>query len=263
MSDCLTRFQVLSHLGIQEWQAEFAKNYQQDHEEIITYLAEIQHSTAITQAVTVEGFGEIREFMLNMQGALPQSNLQVNEGLQSNLYQVQKETKTLLPEFNLKRGEVQRVGEFPVSGSASMDIWEGIYLGREKVAVKVIRAVTADPRSLLRFKREVKIWGDVWKIDGGQHILPFYGFCQNDGPYPYVKRYPHVDYLDMIQKIGAGLAILHSMQPPIVHGDIKGANIMINSFGDPLIADFGVSRIVEDITGVPFSQSNGVSDSYR
>lgn len=30
-----------------------------------------------------------------------------------------------------------------------------------------------------------------------------------------------------------------------------------------MIADFGVSRIVEDITGVPFSQSNGVSDSFR
>jgi hypothetical protein len=30
-----------------------------------------------------------------------------------------------------------------------------------------------------------------------------------------------------------------------------------------LIADFGLSRIVEDITGVAFSQKNGISDSYR
>ncbi|KZP24577.1 kinase-like protein [Athelia psychrophila] len=277
MSDCLAKFQVVSHLEIHEWQKQFEKNYQQDQAEVIAYLATIDNSTAATLAATLEGFDEMREFMRNMQTALPQTDQKVNKGLQSNLYQVQKETKTLLPEFNLRRGEVSRIGEFPVSGSASMDIWEGTYLSREKVAVKVIRAVTADPRSLQRFKREVKIWGDVWKIDGGQHILPFYGFCQNDGPYPYmvspwqvngtaisyVKRYPQVDYRDIIRKIGAGISILHSMQPPIVHGDIKGANIVINSFGDPLIADFGVSRIVEDITGVPFSQSNGVSDSYR
>ena len=47
-----------------------------------------------------------------------------NAGLQSNLYQIQVDTKTLLPEFNLRRGEVTRIGNFPVSGSASMDIWE-------------------------------------------------------------------------------------------------------------------------------------------
>jgi serine/threonine protein kinase len=279
ISDCLGKFQVISHLEIHDWQSQFESNHKLDHDEIISYLAEISNSQDITLAVTVEGFAKTMAFMSNMQQALSETPTghRVNAGLQSNLYQVQMDTKTLLPEFNLNRGEVTRIGQFAVSGSASTDIWEGLYLGREKVAIKVIRSVTSDPRSLKRFKREVKVWGELWKIDGGRHLLPFYGFCQNDGPYPYtvspwqpngtainyVKKYPDIDYVQMIRSIGEGIRILHSMDPPVVHGDIKGSNIFINAQGHPLIADFGVSRIVEDITGVPFSQSNGVSDSYR
>jgi len=283
ISDCLSQFQVVSHLEIHselhDWQSRFDSCQKQDHDEIIEYLAEIANAGKITQAALAENNRMLHGVMSSMQNALAENPMghRTNAGLQSNLYQIQVDTKTLLPEFNLKRGEVTRIGNFPVSGSASMDIWEGLYLGREKVAIKVIRAVTSDPRSLRRFQREVKVWGDIWKIDGGRHILPFYGFCQNDGPYPYmvspwqqngtaisyVKKYPNIDYRQLIRGIGEGISILHSMSPPIVHGDIKGTNIVIDGGGNPLIADFGVSRIVEDITGVPFSQSNGVSDSYR
>lgn len=280
ISDCLGKFQVMSHLEIHEWQSKFEANHKRDHEEIISYLAEIANATEITRAATVEGFAEIRALLMcNMQHALSETRFdyRMHAGLQSNLYQLQMDSKSLLPEFHLKRGEVTRIGQFPVSGSASMDIWEGLYLGREKVAIKVIRAVTSDPRSLQRFKREVRVWAEIWKIDRGNHILPFYGFCQSDGPYPYmispwqpngtainyVKKHPNIDYMRMIRAIGEGIRILHSFSPPIVHGDIKGPNIVINALGDPLIADFGVSQVVEDITGVPFSQSNGVSDSYR
>ena len=62
-------------------------------------------------------------------------------GLQSNLYDVSQRTGQLLPNIDLKAGEVRRVGNNPVGGGPAFDIWEGEYLGREKVAIKIIRGV--------------------------------------------------------------------------------------------------------------------------
>jgi len=194
------------------------------------------------------------------------------------LYRLQLHSGELLPNFDLKSGEAQRIGHFPVSGSESFDVWEGIYLGHEKVAIKVIRAVPSDQKALRRFSREVLIWGKVWKTDRGKHLLPFYGFCLTDGPYPYtvspwqrngraldyVRTYDStVNYFQLIRGISLGLQVLHTMSPPVVHGDVKGDNIFIDNQGKPLLADFGLSQMVEDIAGTPFTQSLGVSDSYR
>ena len=54
----------------------------------------------------------------------------------------------MLVNMNLKRGEVRRVGQYPTGGTNTMDIWEGIYLNEEKVAIRIIRAVHASPTSL-------------------------------------------------------------------------------------------------------------------
>jgi len=151
-------------------------------------------------------------------------------------------------------------------------------MGREKVALKVLRGVAAKPQQLRRFHRESKIWRQVWEIDGGKYFLPYYGTVTSDGPYPYMvspwqqngtclsylQENPYMDRTDMIRHIVEGLAMLHSWKPnPIVHGDIKCENILIGNDGRPLITDFGLSKILEDVTGTPFTQSKGISDSYR
>ena len=78
--------------------------------------------------------------------------------IQYNLYGIQTRSQQLLPNFELRAGEVRRMGTYPVGGSAAFDIWEGEYLGREKCAVKVIRSVDVNPdsmrvRSLVCFTR--------------------------------------------------------------------------------------------------------------
>ena len=39
---------------------------------------------------------------------------------------------------------------------------------------------------LQRFKAEAEIWRRVYEVDKGAHILTIYGFCQDDGGYPWV-----------------------------------------------------------------------------
>ncbi|KAJ6510007.1 kinase-like domain-containing protein [Mycena vitilis] len=279
LSDSLTAFQLVSHAEIHEWQAQFKLDSEQDQREVVSYLTNIQNSQEITNNALKAQNNSMQKMMLMMQ-QLMGNNItmasQVHTGLSSNLYDLQFQSHHLLPDFHLKHGEVVRVGQFPISGTSAMDIYQGKYLGRETVAIKVVRAVNADEHSLRRFEREAKIWQELWKVDQGKHVLPFYGFCLEDGPFPsmvspwqengtaltYVKLADdRIDYLKLVKGVALGLQVLHSMS--IVHGDIKASNIVIDDSGNPLIADFGLSRIVEDITGIPFSQSRGVSDSYR
>ncbi|KAG9049025.1 hypothetical protein FS837_011404 [Tulasnella sp. UAMH 9824] len=53
-----------------------------------------------------------------------------------------------------------------------------------------------------------------------------------------------------------GLAYLHSLDPPICHGDIKAANVLVTAELTAVICDFGLSRAVqEEYTGLTTSRT--------
>jgi len=54
--------------------------------------------------------------------------------------------------------------------------------------------------------------------------------------------------------VARGLEYLHILEPPIVHGDLKGANVLIDDQGLPKLGDFGLAKALEgDPTGLTTS----------
>ncbi|KAK1216148.1 hypothetical protein PQX77_021227 [Marasmius sp. AFHP31] len=297
--DCSIRFQLASGAETNRWQADFLAISRKDHVELVDFLSEIQNGQVIVEALMRE-YGErgiqgqegitkeiqeVKEMMRVMQHSLAELSKGTSKkedqvaGLSQNLYQLQITTKVLLPEPNLVSGEITGMEKRAVAGTATVDVYRGQYLQREKVAIKVVRAVEGDGHTMRRFLREVQIWEKIWSIDQGTHILPFYGFSQVDEGRPYMvspwqengtalayvkKNDADVDYRKLIRNIAHGIHVLHcQMDPPVVHGDIQAANILINAEGNPLLADFGLSKMVEDMTSTPFTQSNGAANLYR
>ncbi|KAG8898501.1 hypothetical protein FRC00_002745, partial [Tulasnella sp. 408] len=65
-----------------------------------------------------------------------------------------------------------------------------------------------------------------------------------------------------LHEVAQGLTYLHEFTPPVVHGDIKPDNILIDDNGSALIIDFGLSRsVVESIPG--FISSNRGAGNAR
>jgi len=81
-----------------------------------------------------------------------------------------------------------------------------------------------------------------WKR--GRFNLPAFvsPYCENGMVRWYLKVNETVDKLPIIKGVAQGLEYLHNKD--IVHGDIKPTNILVDSSGQPVLCDFGRSKIL-------------------
>ncbi|KAJ7778494.1 kinase-like domain-containing protein, partial [Mycena metata] len=109
----------------------------------------------------------------------------------------------------------------------------------------------ADLRRIrLKFCREALVWKDLHH----PHILPFLGIDRDSFPSSlcmvspwmelgtvvnYLKAHGHANVDRLLYEIAQGLQHLHSNN--IVHGDLRGSNILINQDFSACLADFGLS----------------------
>jgi len=109
--------------------------------------------------------------------------------------------------------------------------------------------------SLQRFRNEAGIWSplqhkNVLKLLGIAELpgrsMPaclVSPFMKNGHVIRFLKENPTRRRLPLIQGIAEGIAYLH--QNSIIHGDLKGSNILVSDTEEPLLCDFGLASLDE------------------
>ncbi|KAF7373420.1 Kinase-like protein [Mycena sanguinolenta] len=160
--------------------------------------------------------------------------------------------------------------QHPTFGGAYGDIYRASY-DDQIVALKYMRAVQfmrgSDLREIRRkFCREAFLWKSLHH----PHILPFLGIDQDTFPLSlvavspwmehgtimnYLKKHGHENVDKFLYEIAQGLQYLHSCG--IVHGDLRGSNILIDEDWSACLADFGLS-ILSDATATSTNQGGSL-----
>ncbi|KAF9643698.1 kinase-like protein [Thelephora ganbajun] len=149
-----------------------------------------------------------------------------------------------IPDCSDDTTEVEYIGGF---GNVSQSTYEG-----HRVAVKVIHGVYVDNLDTIRsrFCREVV----AWKHFRHPNILPLLGvtvsgtrllmvseWMENGNINEFVERDLSTNRTALLVDVANGLKYMHDLY--IVHGDLKGANILINKNRRACIADFSLTTI--------------------
>ncbi|KIK54728.1 hypothetical protein GYMLUDRAFT_48439 [Collybiopsis luxurians FD-317 M1] len=153
---------------------------------------------------------------------------------------------------------VRREGQNYVAGGGFADIWRGSLNGK-LVCLKVLRlAIEQDERARAEIRKQFCHEALVWRQLKHPNILPLLGvntdlfspsFClispwmENRDIITYLRQNPQHSLPSVLSEVAAGLYYLHSRHPPVVHGDIRGGNILVTDDLRCCLADFGLTLV--------------------
>jgi len=163
----------------------------------------------------------------------------------------------VLSEFSLaelKRTPVMSVSRYPIIKTSTSDLHLGNLNGLI-VALKFLRPYAdVDPVTARQnFHREAHLWSQLHH----PNVLPFLGifllppslhpamvseFMTNGTLVDYLGKHPDADRLHLLSGVACGLSYLHNLPVPILHGDVRGMNILVDRHGNSMIADLGCAK---------------------
>ena len=141
------------------------------------------------------------------------------------------------------------------------------------VAIKIYRPQNAlDIEGEQRFRDEYMI---VFNCHHTNLIHPMHFSIFKETPYlvlPYCKlgssellignKFENGDVWNYIKDVASGLAYLHALNPPIIHQDIKPANILLDDTHHYAITDFGISSQKGGVHGYYYDEENSGTLAY-
>ncbi|KAF8064848.1 kinase-like domain-containing protein [Lyophyllum atratum] len=141
--------------------------------------------------------------------------------------------------------------QHPIAAGGFADIYKGVFQG-QAVCLKALRVHQSTKMDdfIKNFSREAILWGQL----SHPNVLPIYGlyrlrtrvclvppWMEFGDITRYLEYRPDACRLPLALDITEGLRYLHSNG--IVHGDLKGPDILVSNAGVACLADFGISSI--------------------
>ncbi len=140
---------------------------------------------------------------------------------------------------------------------------------RQRVAIKIADQASS-PVALRRFRRERQILAEldhphIARLYGGgstEHGRPYLVMEHIEGRpiHLYCEGLPVTERLKLLRKVLSAVAFAH--RHLVVHLDLKPANILVDSEGEPRLLDFGISKLLGPAGGTTQTDWRPLTPEY-
>ncbi|KAF8600537.1 kinase-like protein [Ceratobasidium sp. AG-I] len=173
-----------------------------------------------------------------------------------------------LRNYTTEIGEASDFLPKPIVGGLA-DIYAAIFRDKTRVAIKCFRGQgISDSKDLKRTARELSSWSKLRH----RYLLNLLGLARYRGmiamisPWmengtvaEYVNKHSNINRYSLCGQLACAVAYLHDIG--VIHGDIKGDNVLISQDGCVKLTDFGLS-IMHDET-LQFSTTDAYGGTLR